>query len=99
MKRLKHTGNGYHGTLPEGGTILACRGEIVEVSEEKAAQLFSDFPGEWEETDEAVGKTDLPPALKAPEIVKPAEEINEEADDDGQELSEAMRRGRGRKRK
>lgn len=99
MKRLKHTGNGYHGTLPEGGTVLACRGEVVEVSEEKAAQLLADFPGEWEETADDVGKTDMPLAEKAAEIVKPAEEVNEDADDEGEELNEHLRRGRGRKRK
>lgn len=99
MKRLKHTGNGYHGTLPEGGTVLARRGEVVEVSEAKATQLLADFPGEWEETAEDVGQTDLPLAEKAPEIVKPAEEINEDADDQCEELNEHLRRGRGRKRK
>lgn len=49
MKRLKHIGDGYHGSLPEGekGTLFAKKDEVVEVSDAKAAQLLADFPNEW----------------------------------------------------
>lgn len=53
MKRLKHIGPGYHGTLPDGGTVFAKTNETVEVNEAKAEQLLADFPGEWVEGDAA----------------------------------------------
>lgn len=55
MKKLKHIGPGYSGTEPIlGGMVNAKTGEIVEVTEEKAVQLFSDFPKEWVEIVEKV---------------------------------------------
>lgn len=49
MKQLKHVGAGYHGTSPDGGLVFAKTGEVVEVCDEKSAQLLADFPKEWEE--------------------------------------------------
>lgn len=49
MRKLKHTGQGYHGGSPDGTLVYAHTGDIVEVCDEKAVQLFSDFPNQWEE--------------------------------------------------
>lgn len=48
MKQLKHIGEGYHGTSPDGSLVFAKPGDVVEVCDEKAAQLLYDFPKEWE---------------------------------------------------
>jgi hypothetical protein len=61
MRKLKHLGAGYHGGSPDGALVYARTGDIVEVCDEKADQLFSDFPKQWEE-------------IKAAEPVK-AEEV------------------------
>lgn len=67
MKKLKHTGEGYHGSLPEGenGTLYAKPGEVVEVSDAKAAQLFADFPQEWELVADAAGGPVVEPDHKS----------------------------------
>jgi len=49
MRKLKHTGPGYHGGSPDGTLVYARTGDIVDVCDEKAIQLFSDFPKQWEE--------------------------------------------------
>lgn len=49
MRKLKHVGAGYHGGSPDGTIVYARTGDIVDVCDEKAVQLFSDFPTEWEE--------------------------------------------------
>lgn len=48
MKKLKHIGQGYHGGSPDGMLVFARHGDIVDVCDEKAQQLFNDFPSEWE---------------------------------------------------
>ncbi len=63
MKKLKHIGPGYHGGSPDGALVFARRGDIVDVCDEKSAQLFSDFPKEWELVKEPEqGKTEEPKA-------------------------------------
>ncbi len=47
MKKLKHIGEGYHGGSPDETLVFAMNGDVVEVCDEKAVQLFSDFPKEW----------------------------------------------------
>lgn len=56
MKKLKHIGPGYHGGSPDGTLVWAKTGDIVDICDEKAVQLFSDFPKEWEEIVEAKEK-------------------------------------------
>lgn len=52
MKKLKHVGAGYHGFDPgEGRFVFVKNGDEVEVSDDKAAQLFADFGKEWVEVD------------------------------------------------
>ena len=46
MVRLKNKGEFYN-----CGSITAKEGEIIEVSPEKAEQLLTDFPKEWEKVD------------------------------------------------
>lgn len=48
MKRLKHIGKGYHGGSPDGALVFARHGDIVDVCDEKAEQLITDFKSEWE---------------------------------------------------
>lgn len=48
-KKLRHIGPGYSGGSPEGPIVNANTGDVVEVGDAKAAQLFADFPKEWEE--------------------------------------------------
>jgi len=48
MKKLKHLGAGYHGfDAVENQFVFAKNGDEVEVSDDKAAQLFADFGKEW----------------------------------------------------
>lgn len=48
--QLKHLGNGYSGIDPQNGQVVACAaGETIKVSAQKAHQLLSDFPSEWQE--------------------------------------------------
>lgn len=50
MKRVKHTGEGYHGFDVEMDRwIFVKTGEVVDVSDGKADQLFADFPTMWVE--------------------------------------------------
>jgi hypothetical protein len=63
MKRLKHIGKGYHGGAPDGALVFARHGDIVDVCDEKADQLFADFQNEWELIQEP----------KQPEEVTPVE--------------------------
>lgn len=49
MKKIKHIGPGYHGGSPDGTLVFAKSGDVVDVCDEKAVQLFADFPTEWEE--------------------------------------------------
>ena len=52
MKKLKHLGAGYHGfDAVENQFVFAKNGDEVEVSDDKAAQLFADFGKEWVEVD------------------------------------------------
>jgi tRNA A58 N-methylase Trm61 len=63
MKKLKHIGPGYHGGSADGTLVWAKTGDVVEVCDEKADQLFVDFPKEWV-------------VVKAEEVVK-AEDIRQ----------------------
>jgi len=91
MKRLKHTGLGYHGALPEGGTIFAKAGEVVEVSDAKADQLFADFPGEWAETTEELGGGNaMPPA--APAVPAAGEDVEDDEEPEAQARPNKRRR-------
>jgi hypothetical protein len=96
MKRLKHLGQGYHGTLPaeETGTIFVKPGEVVEVSQAKAEQLFADFPGEWEETEDAVGAPIQPVAAAAVAPETEADEPEVDVEDEGSTPPTAKRRRR-----
>ena len=52
MKKLKHIGAGYHGfDAGEDRFVFVKPGDEVEVSDGKAAQLFSDFGKEWVEVE------------------------------------------------
>lgn len=52
MKKLKHIGAGYHGfDAVENKFVFVKNGDEVEVSDEKAAQLFVDFEKEWVEVE------------------------------------------------
>jgi hypothetical protein len=49
MVKLRHTGPGYRGFDSGRRALLEVRpGGVVEVSDKKAEQLLSDFPGQWE---------------------------------------------------
>ena len=50
MKTLRNRGDVYRGTDPEtGADVRAWPGEVISVSEAKAAQLQADWPGRWED--------------------------------------------------
>lgn len=52
MKKLKHIGAGYHGfDAVENKFVFVKNGDEVEVSDDKAAQLFADFGKEWVEVE------------------------------------------------
>lgn len=52
MKKLKHLGAGYHGfDAVENQFVFAKNGDEVEVSDDKAVQLFADFGKEWVEVE------------------------------------------------
>ena len=49
MPRMRFVGADYQGLDPTRHEFLrVTHGGTIEVSEEKAKQLLSDFPGEWE---------------------------------------------------
>lgn len=49
MPKLRNRGPLYRGWDPGRGVPLYVKpGEEVEVSDQKAAQLLADFPGDWE---------------------------------------------------
>jgi hypothetical protein len=49
MPQLKNVGKEYSGYDPDyKRPVYAPEGATVEVSETKAAQLLTDFPGNWE---------------------------------------------------
>lgn len=59
MKKLKHIGEGYHGLdFVLNQYVQVKNGDEVEVSDEKAAQLFTDFGKEWVEI--------VPPKIEEP---------------------------------
>ncbi|MBP8954570.1 MAG: hypothetical protein KBI47_19390 [Armatimonadetes bacterium] len=56
MRHLAHLGKGYQGWDTGRDQLLKCStGEIVAVSDEKAEQLLSDFPNDWQDLGD--GKT------------------------------------------
>ena len=76
MKTLRNRGDIYRGTDPEtGADVLAWPGEVISVSEAKAAQLQADWPGRWEDLGDSSlsgePTTDAPNVLAGAAVVDP----------------------------
>jgi len=76
MKTLRNGGALYRGVDPEGQRdVVAYPGEIVTVSDAKALQLQTDWPGRWEDLGDSSlsgePTTDAPNVLAGAEAVEP----------------------------
>lgn len=66
MKKLKHIGEGYHGfDAGRDAFVFVKKGDVVEVSDGKADQLFADFKAEWVEVAEQKAVVEEKPAAQA----------------------------------
>jgi len=64
MQKLKNLGEFYN-----CGEFTAAQNQIIEVSDEKAAQLLTDFPKNWEKLSEHQAEAQAPEA--AAPIISP----------------------------
>lgn len=76
MKTLRNGGALYRGVDPEGQRdVVAYPGEIVTVSDAKALQLQTDWPGRWEDLGDSSlsgePTTDVPNVLAGAAVADP----------------------------
>lgn len=79
-RTLRHTGKGYTGVDHITGVVIKVGyGEVVTVSDEKAAQLYADWRLEWSDVVPAVVLPEPPAEQARPARSKPGRPRREKA--------------------